>query len=135
LLPSTYNYMDFQSFLFYKPTRWRLFQKRAMLIKLDIYVFIKCINSGPSWLYGSWIYNCLCNQYLSTLKLWVQAPFMAGCILDTTLCDKVCQWLAPSLWFYQGTPVSSTNKTDCHNITEILLKVALNTINQPTYLM
>jgi hypothetical protein len=22
-----------------------------------------------------------------------------------------------------GTPVSSTNKTDCHNITEILLKV------------
>jgi hypothetical protein len=26
------------------------------------------------------------------------------------------------------TPVSSTNKTDCHNITEILLKVALNTI-------
>jgi hypothetical protein len=25
--------------------------------------------------------------------------------------------------------VSSTNKTDCHDITEILLKVALNTIN------
>ena len=32
--------------------------------------------------------------------------------------------------FSPGTPVSSTNKTDCHNITEILLKVALNTINQ-----
>ena len=29
-----------------------------------------------------------------------------------------------------GVPVSSTNKTDRHNITEILLKVALNTINQ-----
>jgi hypothetical protein len=27
-----------------------------------------------------------------------------------------------------GTLVFSTNKTDCHNITEILLKVALNTI-------
>jgi hypothetical protein len=27
-----------------------------------------------------------------------------------------------------GTPVSSTNKTDPHDITEILLKVALNTI-------
>ena len=27
-----------------------------------------------------------------------------------------------------GTPVSSTNKTDRHDITEILLKVALNTI-------
>jgi hypothetical protein len=27
--------------------------------------------------------------------------------------------------------VSSTNNTDRHDITEILLKVALNTINQP----
>jgi hypothetical protein len=29
-------------------------------------------------------------------------------------------------------PVSTNNKTDCHDIAEILLKVALNTINQPT---
>jgi hypothetical protein len=29
-----------------------------------------------------------------------------------------------------GTPISSTNKTDCQDITEILLKVVLNTINQ-----
>jgi hypothetical protein len=28
-----------------------------------------------------------------------------------------------------GTLVSSTNKNDCHDIAEILLKVALNTIN------
>ena len=50
---------------------------------------------------------------------------------DSTLCDKVCQWLATGQWFSPGTPVSSTNKTDRHDITEILLKVALNTINQP----
>jgi hypothetical protein len=50
-------------------------------------------------------------------------------VLDTTLCDKVCQWLATGQWFSPGTLVSSTNKTDCHDITEILLKVALNTIN------
>jgi len=31
-------------------------------------------------------------------------------------------------WFSPGPPVSSTNKTDRHDITEILLKVALNTI-------
>jgi len=30
-----------------------------------------------------------------------------------------------------GPPVSSTNKTDSHDITEILLKVMLNTINKP----
>ena len=34
-----------------------------------------------------------------------------------------------------GTQVSSANKTDCHDITEILLKVALNTINQTIYLL
>jgi len=28
---------------------------------------------------------------------------------------------------FSGTPVSSTNKTDRHDTTEILLKVALNT--------
>jgi hypothetical protein len=37
---------------------------------------------------------------------------------------------ATGQWFSPGTPVSSTNKTDSHDITEILLKVALNTINQ-----
>ena len=52
-------------------------------------------------------------------------------VLDTTLCDKVCQWLATGLWF---SLVSSTNKTDRHDITEILLKVALNTINLYRYI-
>jgi hypothetical protein len=31
-------------------------------------------------------------------------------------------------WFIPGIPGSSTNRIDRHNITEILLKVALNTI-------
>ena len=47
-------------------------------------------------------------------------------VLDTTLCDKVCQWLVTGLWFSQCTQVSSTNKTDLHDVTEILLKLALN---------
>jgi hypothetical protein len=29
-----------------------------------------------------------------------------------------------------GTPVSSTNKTDYHDVTEIVLKVVLNTVKQ-----
>jgi hypothetical protein len=41
---------------------------------------------------------------------------------------KVCQGLMAGLWFSPGTLVSSTNKTDSHDKTEILLKVALNTI-------
>jgi hypothetical protein len=59
------------------------------------------------------------NDYQSPLKLRVLYPLRMS-ILDTTLCDKVCQWF---------TPVSSTNKTDCHDITEILLKVVLNILN------
>ena len=52
---------------------------------------------------------------------------------DTTLCEKVGESLATGhrRWFSPGTPVSSTNKRDRY-ITEILLKVALSTINQPT---
>ena len=82
----------------------------------------------PSWSYGRWIYNYPCNQCLSQLTLWDRTPLRQG-VLDTTLCDKVCQWLATNRWFSSGNPVSSTNKTNCQDITEILLKVALNTIN------
>jgi hypothetical protein len=38
--------------------------------------------------------------------------------------------LAHGLWFSPGTSASSTTKTGCHDIVEILLKVALSTINQ-----
>jgi hypothetical protein len=44
--------------------------------------------------------------------------------------DKVYQLLADGRWFSPGTPASSTTTTGRHDIAEILLKVALNTINQ-----
>ena len=43
----------------------------------------------------------------------------------------IYQWLTRGQWFSSGTPVSSTNNTDRHDIAEILSKVALNTIIQP----
>ena len=49
-------------------------------------------------------------------------------VLDTTVCDKVCQWLVAGQWFSLGILVFSSYKTDCHKITEILLKVVLNAI-------
>jgi hypothetical protein len=33
-------------------------------------------------------------------------------VLDTTLCDKVCQGLVACRWFFPATPVSSINKAD-----------------------
>jgi hypothetical protein len=57
-------------------------------------------------------------------KLGVRFPLRQG-VLDTTLCDKVCQRHAAGRWF---SLVSSTIKTDRHDITEIMLKVALSTL-------
>ena len=85
---------------------------------------------GPSWSYGSWIYNYMCHQCLSQLTLWVRTLSWRG-VLDITLCVR--QWFATGRLLSPGTPVSSINKADRHNITEILLKVALSTVNQPTY--
>jgi hypothetical protein len=51
-------------------------------------------------------------------------------VFDTTLCDKVCQWLTTGRLFSPSILISSTNKTDRHDITGILLRVALNT-NKP----
>ena len=48
---------------------------------------------------------------------------------ESTLNFWIC---GRSVVFSGGIPVLSTNKTDRHDITEILLKVALNTIH-PLY--
>ena len=79
---------------------------------------------GNEWMV---VYNYLCKQCLLPLMLWVWISIWARC---TTLFDKVCQWLGTGRWFPVGPPVSSTIKTDRHDITEILLKLAWNTINQ-----
>jgi hypothetical protein len=50
--------------------------------------------------------------------------------VHATASNKVYQLLAHGRWFSLGTPASSTTKTGCHDIAEILLKVALNTKNQ-----
>ena len=54
-----------------------------------------------------------------------------------TSCDKVCRrhCNAACRWFSPGTPVSSTSKTDRHDITKILLKVAFTTTTPNPTLM
>ena len=47
----------------------------------------------------------------------------------------IIKWHAKGWWFSPGTPVSSTNKTDFHDIAEILLEVALNTMKQTIILL
>ena len=104
-----------------------------MLVYSEIFVF---------WNFVFWKYFVLVEKSLGIYWniLIARVPFClatanimtwnpARCT-DAKLCDKVCQWLATGRWFSPGTPVSSTNKTDRHDITETLLKVALSMIKQ-----
>jgi len=64
--------------------------------------------------------------WLSTLKLWVRILLMARYTLYNIICDKVCQMTCSRSVVFSG--YSSTNKTEYHDISEILLKVALDII-------
>jgi hypothetical protein len=75
-----------------------------------------------------WSYRFVLDQ----VKVYEVEPRSWRGVLDT-LCDKACQqWLGIGQWFSPGTTVSTTNKTERHDITHILLKVVLNTLSQPS---
>jgi hypothetical protein len=64
---------------------------------------------------------------------WVRAQLcklQKWCTRLAAASNKVYQLLAHGRWFSPGTPAFSTTKPGRHDIAEILLKVALNTINQ-----
>jgi hypothetical protein len=61
--------------------------------------------------------------------------YKKGCTRLAAASDKVYQLLAHGRCFSPGTSASSTTKTGRHDIADILLKVALNTINQINHLI
>jgi hypothetical protein len=71
---------------------------------------------GPSWpwSYGSWIYNYLSMHSVPITTDVVSSNLDQGEVYN--IMWKVCQWLATGWWFSLGPPVSSTNKTDRHDI-------------------
>ena len=88
-------------------------------------------NEGDSMSYVVELPN---NSYKPiTNTAWVRArlcKLQERCTRLAAASDKVYQLLAQGRWFSPDTPVSSTTKTGRHDIAEILLKVALDTINQ-----
>ena len=59
--------------------------------------WVLCLGAWWMWSYGSWIY-----QRNTRLTNFIPKP------VETTLCDKDCQWLAADgLWFSSGNPVYS----------------------------
>jgi hypothetical protein len=89
----------------------------VVLFVLVIVLSVLLRFTASDYLYG--IFKLLNVHLVPITKLWGRTPSWRG-ILDTTLYDNVCQWLATGRWFSPGTPVSSTNKTDRHDITEIV---------------
>ena len=55
--------------------------------------------------------------------------YKKGCTRLAAINVKAYQLLAHGRWFSQGTPASYTSKNGCHDLAEILLKMALNTKN------
>ena len=89
------------------------------------------LSHGLSWSFRNWIYNygLPVQSVLITTKICKFESHSWQGVLHTTLCDKVYQWRTRDLCFSLSTAVSSTNKADRHDITEIWLKVALNIIS------
>ena len=52
-----------------------------------------------------------------------------GCTRLAAANAKAYQLLAHGRWFSHGTPASCTSKNGCHDLSEILQKMALNTKN------
>jgi hypothetical protein len=60
---------------------------------------------------------------------WMFLFIMLACWLLDVLQAMMVIGCPKGRWFSPCTPVSPTNKTDRHDIAEILLNVSLNTIN------
>jgi hypothetical protein len=73
------------------------------------------------------------NKHENPYPLQVIQPNSGHFHDAVTLLCTFGHYIMTGHWFSPGPPVSSTNETDRHDITEILLKVALNTI-EPTNL-
>ena len=99
-------------------------QLNVYIIKINIVLYTQLSHISLELLKHNIIAMCCHTMYLvffhiiaKTLHSWK----------NTTSTSRTCA-LAWGRWFYPCTRVSSINNTDYHNITEILFKVALNTI-------
>ena len=105
-------------------------------VSLKIYFLCMIFTAGTSWAWSlvvGFTTTCAISAYHHK-SCEFESHSCRG-VLNTTLCDNVGQWLATGRWFSLSISVSSNNKTDHRDITEILLKMALNTIalNPYTY--
>jgi hypothetical protein len=128
----TLNYLAFQSFDF-EHTWWRLFQKTIMYTTFNILVFIAIkytMETTQIWVkLGIW-----CLMPLSTIFqlyrggqfYWWRKPERKSPNCHLWVTDKLYHIMFYWIWLV-WVGFELTNLDDRHDITEILLKVALNT--------
>jgi hypothetical protein len=77
------------------------------------------------------IFSIVCEWLVySWIVISASVKYKKGCTRLAVASHTIYQLLAHGRWFSSGIPASSTTKTGRHDIAEILLKVALYTINQ-----
>jgi hypothetical protein len=98
--------------------------RQQVLCRMFEYRYL-CHYNGLSSSWSS-CYNHIDNSWTKCLYCvfgkWNYATINGSVVWANENSDLTSRWFSP------GTPVSSTNKTGLHDIIEILLKVALNTI-------
>jgi hypothetical protein len=138
--------------IFKPPTNYGFHNLKQSNINV-LYYPILILSGTPNFIPVFFVGFLLLNHFLdSVLKniVWLFVPFPLSSLMSvllrfaisnyrygisklffsnyTLVMENQLQWLPTGQWFSPGFPVSSTNKTDRHDITKILLKVALSTI-------
>jgi hypothetical protein len=93
---------------------FEIFRTTASFIKISSWHSLILVH------YGCWIYYYLCSQCLSPLT-WVRILHRWG-VLDTKLCDKVCQWLATGSVVVIVSVIASNEVHRGSNPSEVKLK-------------
>ena len=63
-----------------------------------------------------------CSGIYNTITLVLDSSPLRS-VLNTTWCDRVCQWLVPGQWFSLYSPISSITIADCHDMSNVYLVV------------
>ena len=123
-------------------TWWCLFQKRVVCTNWDIYLFISTFRVAQSLVFcvAQSLVFCVAQSLVFCVAqslVFCVAQSLVFCVVFCRSCFVPLSFfvliivlsvllLATGWCFFSGTPVSSTNKTDRHDITEILLKDNVN---------
>jgi hypothetical protein len=141
------KYFGHIAFLFYFQLFWRrliliyvIFQFNSILLLSIKTPITEQYNHMNMYIKKRRIFQCTwgvpggsTHTSLSPIRRGFAPSFVnykKGCTRFAAASDKAYQLLVHGRWFSPGIPVSFTTKISRHYIAKILLKVALNTINQ-----